>query len=42
MVALTCLFVVFAVVALLADRFGVDSRLESHDPRRPEYPVGIS
>ena len=42
MIALTCLFVVLAVVALLSDRWGVDSRLELRDPRRPEYPVGIS
>ena len=31
-----------AALALLVDRFGVDSRLESDDPRRPAYPVGIS
>jgi hypothetical protein len=31
-----------AAFAVLADRFGVDSRPESVDPRRPRYPVGIS
>ena len=39
--------IVIAVVALaafdaLAVRYGVDSRLESRDPRRSEYPVGIN
>jgi hypothetical protein len=42
MIALTCLFVVLGVIAVLADRWGVDSRVESDDPRRPVYPVGIS
>jgi len=42
MIALTCLFVFLAVIAVLADRWGVDSRIESDDPRRPVYPVGIS
>jgi hypothetical protein len=36
------LMAVLAVFAALADRFGVDSRIESQDPRRPVYPVGIS
>ncbi len=36
------LMVVLAVFAALADRFGVDSRIDSQDPRRPVYPVGIS
>ena len=36
------LMAVLAAFAALADRFGVDSRIESQDPRRPEYPVGIS
>jgi hypothetical protein len=39
--------IVIAIVALaafaaLAVRYGVDSRPESHDPRRSEYPVGIN
>ena len=42
MIAFTCLFVVLVAVAMLADRWGVDSRMESDDPRRPVYPVGIS
>ena len=42
MIALTCLFVVLAAIAVLSDRWGVDSRVESDDPRRPTYPVGIS
>ena len=42
MIALSCLFVALAAVAWLSDRWGVDSRLESDDPRRPVYPVGIS
>ena len=36
------LMAVLAVFAALADRFGVDSRIDSQDPRRPVYPVGIS
>jgi hypothetical protein len=31
-----------AVFAALAVRYGVDSRVESRDPRRSDYPVGIS
>lgn len=31
-----------AAFAALAARYGVDSRLESRDPRRSEYPVGIN
>lgn len=31
-----------AVVAALSARYGVDSREGSGDPRRAEYPVGIS
>ena len=30
-----------AAFDLLAVRYGVDSRTESRDPRRPAYPVGI-
>ena len=42
MIALSCLFLVLLAVAALADRYGVDSRIESDDPRRPLYPVGIT
>lgn len=31
----------FAAFAALSVRFGVDSRVDSTDPRRSEYPVGI-
>ena len=31
-----------AAFAALAVRYGVDSRLESTDPRRSDYPIGIS
>ena len=31
-----------AVFDLLALRFGVDSRIDSPDPRRSGYPVGIN
>ena len=31
-----------AVFDLLAFRFGVDSRIDSTDPRRSGYPVGIN
>ncbi len=34
--------VAFAAFAALSVRFGVDSRVESDDPRRSPYPVGIS
>jgi hypothetical protein len=30
-----------AVFAVLADRYGADSRLDSTDPRRSPYPIGI-
>jgi len=30
-----------AIFAALADRYGVDSRIDSTDPRRSPYPVGI-
>jgi len=42
MIALSFLFLVLLAVAALADRYGVDSRIESDDPRRPLYPVGIT
>jgi hypothetical protein len=42
MIGLLIMFIVFAVFAALSVRFGVDSREESNDPRRSDYPVGIS
>jgi hypothetical protein len=42
MIGLLLLFVGLVAFAVLSVRFGVDSRLESSDPRRPDYPVGIS
>jgi hypothetical protein len=41
MVAFLMLFIVFGALAVLATRYGVDSRVDSTDPRRSEYPVGI-
>ena len=34
--------VALAAFAVLAVRYGVDSRPDSSDPRRSDYPVGIS
>jgi hypothetical protein len=42
MIGLLIMFIVFAAFAALSVRFGVDSRVESDDPRRSDYPVGIS
>ena len=42
MVPFLILIALLAVFAVLADRFGVDSRIDSQDPRRSAYPVGIS
>jgi hypothetical protein len=42
MIALLIMFIIFGAVAVLADRYGVDSRIDSLDPRRSDYPVGIS
>ena len=41
MIGLVLLALLLFVVAVLADRFGVDSREDSTDPRRSPYPVGI-
>jgi hypothetical protein len=41
MIVLLFLFIAFGLLAVLASAFGVDSRDDSTDPRRPEYPVGI-
>jgi hypothetical protein len=38
---LAALFVALAVFSFGAIRWGVDSREDSSDPRRPDYPVGI-
>jgi hypothetical protein len=42
MLALLVMFIVFGVFAALSVRFGVDSRIDSIDPRRSDYPVGIN
>jgi hypothetical protein len=42
MVGLLIMFVLFGIFAALSVRYGVDSREDSNDPRRSEYPVGIS
>jgi len=42
MLALLVMLLVFGVFAALSVRFGVDSRVDSDDPRRSPYPVGIN
>ena len=42
MIGLLIMFIVFGAFAALAVRYGVDSRVDSDDPRRSPYPVGIS
>ena len=42
MLALLVMLIVFGAFAVLSARFGVDSRIDSTDPRRSPYPVGIS
>ena len=42
MIAYACFFAALVAFAVLAMRWGVDSRVESTDPRRSPYPVGIS
>jgi hypothetical protein len=42
MIGLLIMFIVFGAFAALSVRFGVDSREDSTDPRRSQYPVGIS
>ena len=42
MLALLLLLILFGALAALSTRFGVDSRIDSADPRRSPYPVGIS
>ena len=41
MIALAALLIVLAVFASAANRWGVDSREESSDPRRTDFPVGL-
>ena len=42
MIGLLIMFIAFGAFAALSVRYGVDSRLDSDDPRRSPYPVGIS
>ena len=41
LVFMICLGVALMAFGLAATRWGVDSRDDSPDPRRPGYPVGI-
>ena len=41
MMVLLGLMIVLTLFALAADLWGADSREESDDPRRPDYPVGL-
>ena len=41
MIGLVLLGLLLFIFAILADRFGVDSREDSTDPRRSPYPVGL-
>jgi hypothetical protein len=40
--AISLMTLALAVLAVLANEVGVDSRDESDDKHRPNYPVGIS
>jgi hypothetical protein len=40
-IILVAAFAVLALFAVLAVKYGVDSRVDSTDPRRSPYPVGI-
>jgi hypothetical protein len=42
MIAMLIMFIVFGAFAALSVRYGVDSRVDSSDPRRSPYPVGIN
>jgi hypothetical protein len=42
MIGLLIMFIIFGAFAVLSVRYGVDSRVDSDDPRRSSYPVGIS
>ena len=41
MIGLLFFGLVLVVFAMLSVMFGVDSRIDSSDPRSPVYPVGI-
>ena len=41
MMVLLGLMIVLTLFALAAHLWGADSRDESDDPRRPDYPVGL-
>ena len=42
MIGLLIMFIIFGAFAALSVRYGVDSRVDSDDPHRSPYPVGIS
>ena len=42
MIGLLSLIVAFAAFAAMSITFGVDSRIDSSDPLRSSYPVGIN
>ena len=42
MIGLLIMFIIFGAFAALSVRYGVDSRVDSDDPRRSSYPIGIS
>ena len=42
MIGLLIMFIVFGAFAALSVRYGVDSRVDSSDPRRSPYPGGIN
>ena len=42
MLGLSFFIVALAIFAILSDRYGVDSRPGSTDPRSPAQPIGIS
>ena len=41
LIILVAMFAAFAIFAALAVLYGVDSRIDSTDPRRSPYPIGI-
>jgi hypothetical protein len=42
MIGLLSVILAFAVFTVMSVTFGVDSRTDSSDPRRSEYPVGLN
>ncbi len=40
-IVIAAVFAALFVFAALADRYGVDSRIDSTDSRRSPYPIGI-